>query len=172
MRQNRDYVLQPLDVIRVHVYQEEDINRGGEVRLTLDAVVTLPLIDKVDLKGLTIAQAEQRITKLYSDDYLVNPSISVRVIEYYKLEVQVFGQVTSPGVIAFPREEGLLLSTAISKAGSFTRLANRKSVTVKRVYPDGRIENHEINMEEAVKGKGTDIWLQPGDVINVPERFI
>jgi polysaccharide export outer membrane protein len=87
--------------------------------------------------------------------------------------VFVYGAVTTPGVVIFQQEQGLVLVDAISRAGSFNRLADKKRVTLKRTAPTGSVETFTINMEEVIRGDSTKIWsLQPGDVINVPEKIL
>ncbi|MCC5024568.1 MAG: polysaccharide biosynthesis/export family protein [Candidatus Synoicihabitans palmerolidicus] len=54
-----DYVLQPLDFLQIRVFQEPDMDR--ELRISREAVVTLPLVGRVQLKGLTIRAAEELI---------------------------------------------------------------------------------------------------------------
>lgn len=163
-----DYVLQPQDLIRVQIFQEEELNR--EVRISQECSVSLPLIGTVDLKGKTARQAEEFIRALYDRDYLVNPNINLIVLEYKKLNVYVLGAVGSPGVVQFPQEEGLTLIQAITRAGGFARIADRKHVSLKRTTADGKTENRTINADEIVKGPTDAAWpLQPGDLISVPE---
>lgn len=166
-----NYVLQPQDLIRVEVFQEEDLKR--ELRISQECTISLPLIGNLDLKNKTVRQAEDMIRKLYDGDYLVNPQINLTVLEYAPRSVQVLGQVNNQGVVFFPKEERLTLLKAISLAGGFTRLANKKQVTLKRALPDGRVETNRIDADELTKGESSETWpLQPGDVINVPEKII
>jgi len=168
-----DYVLQPSDLIRVQVFQEDDINKQGDVRISQEYTVSLPLIGSVDLKGKTAHQAEELIRELYDRDYLVNPQVSLIVIEYVPRNVFVFGAVGAPGVVPFPREQGLTLLDAISRAGSFNRLADKKHVTLKRTNADGKPDTVTINAENLTKGASTETWpLQPNDVIFVPENIL
>lgn len=166
-----DYVLQPGDVIRVHVFQEEEINRAGEVRVSQEYTITLPLIGSIDLRGKTVRQTEELVRELYDRDYLVNPQVSVTVVKYVQRVVKVFGSVGSPGVVVFPEEEELTISGAISRAGGFSRLADRRKVTLTRTGPDGKTENIQVNGDEILKGGSDDLVLQPGDIINVAERI-
>ena len=166
-----DYVLQPADLIRIQVFQEEDLNR--EVRISQESTVSLPLIGTIDLTGKTARQAEEMIRALYERDYLVHPQVNLIVVEYVPRNVFVLGSVALPGVVPFPREQGLTLLDAISRAGSFNRLADKKHVTLKRTHPDGRTETFTINAEDLSKGDTTETWpLQPKDVITVPERIL
>jgi polysaccharide export outer membrane protein len=87
--------------------------------------------------------------------------------------VFVSGSVGAPGVVLFPREQGLTLLDAISRAGSFNRLADKKHVTLKRTGADGKPDTFTINAEDLMKGDSTETWpLQPNDVINVPEKIL
>lgn len=166
-----DYVLQPSDLIRVQIFQEDDLNR--EVRISQEFTVTLPLVNSVDLSGKTARQAESYIRDLYAKDFLVQPQVNLTVVEYAPRRVYVAGSVGAPGVVLFQQEQGLTLIEAISKAGSFNRLADKKRVTLKRTMPDGTSETKTINVEELMKGDSSETWpLQPGDVINVPERVL
>ena len=166
-----DYILQPGDLIKVQVFQEEDLNR--EVRISQESTVSLFLIGTVDLTGKTARQAEEMIRALYERDYLVHPQINLLVVEYVPRNVFVLGSVALPGVVPFPREQGLTLLDAISRAGSFNRLADKKHVTLKRTNADGKSETFTINAEELSKGETTQTWpLQPKDVITVPERIL
>jgi polysaccharide export outer membrane protein len=87
--------------------------------------------------------------------------------------VFVSGSVGLQGVVPFPREQGLTLIDAISRAGGFSRLADKKHVTLKRTNADGKPETFTINAEDLAKGDTTETWpLQPNDVITVPERIL
>jgi polysaccharide export outer membrane protein len=131
------------------------------------------LVNLIDLSRKTARQAESYIRDLYAKDFLVQPQVNLTVLEYAPRRVYVAGAVGAPGVVLFQQEQGLTLIEAISKANSFNRLADKKRVTLKRTLPDGTSETKTINVEELMKGDSSETWpLQPGDVINVPERVL
>ncbi|MFA6959320.1 MAG: polysaccharide biosynthesis/export family protein [Opitutaceae bacterium] len=166
-----DYVLQPSDLLSVQVFQEENLKR--DVRVSQEYSITLPLIGKVDLRGKTLRQAEDLIRDLYDRDYLVNPQVNVVVVEYAKRTVNVIGQVNQPGAVLFPEEKGLTMLDAISRAGGFTRLANRNQVKLTRTSADGRSETYIINVDDLIKGSSSNSWpLLVNDIIFVPERIL
>lgn len=169
-----DYVLQPQDVIKVQVFQEEDINKQGDgLSLSQDSTVTLPLIGTVSLKDKTVRQAEEMIRALYDKDYIVNPQVSVTVVKYADRSVNVVGSVTNQGRIQFPQERGLSIVDAISLAGGQTRLADLKHVRLTRTNSNGDTESTTIDVDAMMKKGGTDsVPLQPGDVVFVPERIL
>ena len=167
-----DYVLQAQDLIKVEVFQEPDLER--QVRLSQDRRVTLPLIGTVDLSGRTIQQAQDLIHRLYDRDYLVNPQINVLVLEYAKHDVKVLGSVDKAGAVDIPTDRPLKLLDAIALTGGFTRLADRKHITLTRQNADGTSTTTVINADDILQSRNVgDTWvLQQGDVIFVPERIL
>lgn len=167
---NPDYTLLPSDLLRVQIFQEDDLNR--EVRITQESSITLPLIGLVDLHGKTLRQTQELIRTLYDRDFLVNPQVNITVLEYSKRTVNVLGSVNQPGAISFPPEQGMTLLDAISRAGGFNRLANKKNVTLTRNV-DGKSVNYVIDTESIIDGSAKDNWpLQKDDLINVRERVL
>lgn len=166
-----DYVLQPSDLLNVQVFQEENLKR--DVRVSQEYSITLPLIGKVDVKGMSLRQAEELIRQLYDRDYLVNPQVNVVVVEYAKRSVNVIGQVNQPGAVLFPQEQGLTLLDAISRAGGFSRLANRSQVKLTRTNADGKTDTYIINADDLIKGTSSNSWpLLVNDIVFVPERIL
>ena len=167
-----EYILQPRDLIKVEVFQELDMER--QVRLTQDSTITLPLIGTISLQGKTIQQAQDLIRQLYDRDYLVNPQINVIVLEFAKHDVKVLGQVDKAGAVEIPSDKPLKLLDAIALVGGFTRLADRKHVTLTRTNDDGKPTTTEINADDIIQSKNSsDAWtLKEGDVIFVPERIL
>lgn len=168
-----DYVLQPMDVLRVQVFQEEDINKQGEVSISQEYTIVLPLIKTVNLKGKTVRQAETLIRELYDRDYLVNPQVNVYVVKYAERSVNVIGAVNSAGRVQFPQERGLTILDAISLAGGQNRLSDLKRVRLTRRLPSGEVTTQEIDVDALMKKGGRDaVPLEKGDVVFVPERLL
>lgn len=168
-----DYVLQPQDLIRVQVLREEEINKQGEVSISQENTVFLPLIGTISLKGKTPRQAEEMIRNLYDRDYLVNPQVSVIVLKYAERSVNVVGAVNKAGRVLFPQERGLTIVDAISLADGQNRYADLKKVKLTRYNADGEQVTITVNVDEIMKGGGRDpVPLQKDDVIFVPERIL
>jgi len=165
------YVLHPMDLLKLQVFQEPDLDR--ELRVSQDSTITVPLIGVVDLKGRTIHEAEELITELYARDYLVNPQINITILEYAPRTVNVLGAVNAPGAVAMPPEKSFTLLDAIARAGGFSRLANRGRVSLTRSLPGGRTENFTVNADQLVSGDAANRWpMHDGDVVYVPERVL
>lgn len=163
------YKLHAMDLLKIQVFQEPDLDR--EIRVSQDDTIALPLIGLVDVKGRTVRETELLITELYKRDYLVNPQINITVLEYSPRTVNVFGAVNTPGSVTIPPERELTLLDAIARSGGFSRLANRAKVSLTRTRPNGETINYIINADELVAGDaGNRAPVQDGDIIFVPER--
>lgn len=167
---NVDYILQPLDLLRIVIFQEPDLER--QVRISQEYTVNLPLIGSVDLSGKSVRQAEEMIRARYDADYLKNPQITITVLEYTQRTVQVLGAVNQPGAIAFTPEKQMDLVEAIARAGGHSRLADLKNVRLTRIDAEGKSQTSTINVDELMKGVSSEKrQLQKGDIIFVPERI-
>ncbi len=166
-------MLQPQDQIRVNVFQEEDINKQCEMlSVAGDYTVTLPLLGTINLRNKTQRQAEAMIRDLYDKDYIINPTVTVTVTKYADRSVNVTGHVTNAGRIQFPPERGLTITEAVSLAGGQTRLADLKRVVLTRRKPNGDSDFQTIDVDAIINKGASNVALEVGDTINVPERRI
>ncbi|MGB0414691.1 MAG: polysaccharide biosynthesis/export family protein [Coraliomargarita sp.] len=165
-----NYVLKPSDVIDVSVYQENDLSK--QARIEGDGTVSLALIGKVKVAGMTVAESQLLITDLYNRDYIVDPQVSVLVVSFSPKFVRVLGHVGSPGQVQIPPDQELTLIDAITQCRGVTRLGNDKNVTISRVKESGQTQSFEVNFKKIKLGEAKDYVLQEGDTIYVPERVI
>ena len=138
----RTYRLTANDVLKIKVYQEEDLTT--DLRISKDGTATFPLLGAISLGGKSIEEATALVRDLLGKDYLVNPQVTITVTEYAKRRFTVLGQVGKPGIYEFPNEEGVTLLQAIGMAGGFTRLARTSTVTVTRTSGGNRTLNVNV----------------------------
>ena len=164
------YILAPNDLVNVKVFQEDDLE--SKVRISRNGTVTLPLIGEVRIGGRTPQQAAQLIRDALAKGYLINPQVTLNVINFAKYRVTVLGQVQKPGSYDFPNRERLTLLEAVGLAGGYTRGADPSRVLVKRVV-QGREVVYRLNGKKmASEGESTVFEILPGDVVTVSEsRF-
>ena len=166
-----NYVLKVSDVIELDVYQERDLNKS--VRIEGDGTVSLALVGKVKLAGMTVGEGKSLITDLYNRDYLVDPQISLLVVSFSPKVLHILGSVGRPGVVNIPPDRDLTLTEALSMVGGVTRMGNPRAIKIKRVDQDGRTRQMEVNFSKVVQDPDvTDLVLNEGDTIWVPERII
>lgn len=154
------------DLILIEVYDEPDLTK--EVRVLADGVISFPLLGQVRALGLTVKDLEREITRRLAEKYLVNPQVTVFVMEFS--QVFVFGEVKAPG--SFSIHGRMTVFEAITLAGGFTEVANASKVRVIR-QEGGREVPFEIDIDRITK-KGDssgDIELQANDRVIVPRSF-
>jgi polysaccharide export outer membrane protein len=142
--------------------------------------ITLPLVGRIQAGGLTVEQFETALdTRL--EKYVIDPQVSVTVVEFRSQPVSVFGAVTKPGVIQL--RAGKTLYEVLSMAGGTTDTAG-STLTVTRlrengkiplpgatIDPTGQFSTAELNVQEILDGKNpaTNIEIKPNDTISVSE---
>lgn len=154
------------DVIAITVYQEDDLSCSA--RVAEGGLIPLPLIGNVRVGGMSVSEATNEITAKLRDGYLVNPVVSISMVEQSKATITILGQVAKPGSIELPANGSTSLLEAIGLAGGFTRTASPSKITVKR--KTGQIEKVSAK-EQSTSGTGPVFIILPGDVITVPESL-
>lgn len=167
-KKSQSYRLSASDVVQVKVFQEEDLTT--ELHLAKDGTATFPLLGPIKLGGKTIEQATALIRDLLGKDYLVNPQVSVNVVEYGKRRFTVMGQVQKPGSYELPGGESVTVLEAIAMAGGFTRLAVQKKATITRTL--GGKRTVVVNLKSDANDPNIKPFeVQPDDTIIIAERL-
>lgn len=152
---SNSYRLGAGDLITVQVYDEPEMS--VETRISDRGTISYPFLGELSVKGLTALQLEDDITARLKGPYLVNPEVTVSILEYRPLFVN--GEVEKPG--GFPFSPGLTVRKAISLAGGFKERANRSRINVVR----------ETDASQAPRSIELDDQVMPGDIITVERSF-
>jgi polysaccharide export outer membrane protein len=159
------YMIGPQDLLKITVFDEPDLTNS--YRVDGDGFITFPYISRVAASGLTLGELQDRIRTLLSAGFIRNPQVRVEVGEFKSQSVLVSGEVRQPGKITMTGSMTLL--EALAAAGSATSSASSE-LTV--AHPKRGTEDSEvvrINWKDLQLGKGTDVGLQDGDIINIPK---
>ncbi len=161
----REYRVGPRDLLEIKVFELPDLNQT--VRVSEDGSISLPLLGKVDVQGLTKDGVERKLAQLLEERYLRNAQVSVFIKEYQSQQVAVIGAVERPGMYELIGRMTLL--EMVSRAGGFKDNAANE-IYVLREGKEGLAARLAINLEELlIEGnQNLNIPLQPGDIINVP----
>ncbi len=160
-----NYRLGPGDVVSVSIFQEEDML--AEQRIGQDGSINFPLVGRVMVGGQSVETAGQTIATRLKDGFLVNPQVTVSVIEYAPRRFTIFGQVNAAGSFEIPSEERVTLPTAIAMAGGNTRIGNLRAVTVTR-SGENEITEYRVNV---LSPEGRQFVVLDRDLITVPESL-
>jgi polysaccharide export outer membrane protein len=131
------------------------VGSGGEV--------SLPYVGTLKLAGLTPSEAAAYLAnKLKEGGFLVDPQVSVQLVDSPTRAITVIGEVMKPAPV--PAFGQIRLLDAISACGGFTPFASH-SVTIRRI---GRSEPITVELgTDAQMAIAGDVPLIPGDTVIV-----
>ncbi|MCA8922995.1 MAG: polysaccharide biosynthesis/export family protein [Planctomycetes bacterium] len=158
-----EFRLGPGDRIRVSVWGEDKLEH--ETVLGPDGVVALPLIGDVRLEGSTLDEARVEVAQRLRQSVLVDPVVSLALLDMRSHVVHLQGEVVTQGPIPFTH--GLDVVSALSGAGGATRDADLGDVRVIRGVR-GKPTAYGVDLEAVLLGEQRAMWLLPGDVVYVP----
>jgi len=155
------------DVLRITVYGQPELTT--EARVGESGGITFPLIGEVKMAGNTPAQGETEIAKrLNKGGFILDPFVTLNVVQYRGQQVTVLGQVNRPGKYALEKvsrvTEVLALAGGVAGDG-----ADR--VTLVRTR-DGKTEYRDIDLMALFRPGGEDgnEVVQDGDIVNVARQ--
>ena len=108
------YRLAPGDRLLTSVFKIEGYE--AQVQVLSDGTINLPRLGTVDVWGLTLEEARQRITNGYSQ-FLRRPLVYLNLVEQRPIRVTVTGQVLQPGVFTLPVNGGGSMGAATDLGG-------------------------------------------------------
>lgn len=160
-----EYIIGPRDLLEIKVFELPELNQT--VRVSEDGSITIPLLDRVIVGGMSKDAVEKKLAQLLEQKYVKNPQVSVFIKEYQSRLVSVIGAVEKPGMFELVGRQNLL--QMISKAGGIKENASNR-LFVLREGINGDAATIAIDLEDLLSNGNPklNIPLQPGDVINVP----
>jgi len=162
-------VLASGDLVEIKVYQEPELDTS--VRVGADGRVLVPLVGEVSVAGQTVAQAARQIAALLAARFLVDPHVTVSVVEPGRRLFTVLGQVQHPGTYRFPERQALDLMQVVGIAGGYTRLAAPGRIRVKRRVGGVETVYNLDGRRMAEDAACPRFQVEAGDVISVGERY-
>jgi polysaccharide export outer membrane protein len=160
------------DLLGISVYDSPELSRT--VRVDADGNIRLPMMrQRIPAAGLFPYELEKSITSaLISENILVNPVVTVSVVEYRSRPITVAGAVKSP--LTFQATGNVTLLDAISRAGGVAENAG-SSILVTRPAQNSFGSSAPLTQRILVRSllDGEDpslnIKLDGGEQIRVPE---
>ena len=158
-----DYKIGAKDVLQITVFELPDLNQT--VRVSEDGSVSLSLLGKVDVVGLTAQELEKKLASILDQKYTKNAHVTVFIKEFQK--VAVLGAVGKPGMYELVGPTTLL--QIIAQAGGLTAQAMNE-LYIYREGADGKRNKITIRLEDLMVhgNEDTNIELQPKDQVIIP----
>ncbi|MEP7241141.1 MAG: polysaccharide biosynthesis/export family protein [Devosia sp.] len=150
------YTLDTGDIVRVTVYGDTTLTNTYTV--TDKGTIAFPLAGQVSVRGQTITVAEQAITKLLANGYMISPKVSLEVSTYRPFFIE--GAVTTAG--QYPYVYGMTVRAAVATSGGFKDFADRGRAMIYR----------RAGSAMTKRWVGLDEPIMPGDTVVINERWL
>lgn len=172
------YVLAPDDQVAIRGLGVQELD-GRAAKVDLLGDIDVPLVGHVKAAGLTVQALEAELERQLKR-YVVEPKVSVTVIEYHRDLISIFGAVNRPGVYQISGER-TLIQVLSDAQGLATTAGNSIHITRDKSWgpiplPDcaldstGRFYTATVNTKQLMEMRLPDakIAIKPNDVISVP----
>src|ERR1700681_3265489 len=160
-----DYIIGSGDTINIEVYDVKELSR--EVRVSQTGTIGLPLIPvRLQVKGLTETQAEQKIAEVLQANGLVShPEVSVSVKDRKSKPTTVVGAVPHPMV--YQAERPVTLLEVLAEAGGVTPDAGDTAIVTRPISaPADTAQAPEIGNEDVTPPSIQDVIPPPSPSVN------
>jgi polysaccharide export outer membrane protein len=160
-----DYRIGRQDLLEVKVFDVEELNQL--VRVADDGSITMPLLGRLVVAGLTKTDLEARIAALLEERFVRDPQVTVFVKEYESKKIAVSGAVKKPGTYEMLGRKTLL--EMLSLAGGLDKDLGR-DIIIFRTGEDDTTERIVLDLEQLVYAAdpALNLVVEPGDIIYVP----
>ena len=163
-RGGSDYKVGRQDLLELKVFDLKELDQT--VRVADDGSITLPLLGRLDVAGLSKGELEALIAKLLEERFVRNPQVTIFVKEYQSKKVAVSGAVKKPDTYEMLGEKTLL--EMISLAGGLDKDLG-KEIIIFRPQEDGT-HRIAIDLDRLVyeADPALNVAVLPGDIVYVP----
>lgn len=157
------YLIGPLDVLSVRVFQEPDLSFES---LQVDAAgnINFPLVGTVRAAGKDPLTLSGELSRSLASRFIREPQVVVGVEQAAGQRFVVEGSVNDPGSFEIAGRATLLES--IARAKGLTRMAQNDQVAIFRQI-DGQRAGALFNVNDIREGKAPDPEVLGGDTIVV-----
>lgn len=163
----REYVIGPLDVLDISVFNEPEVSSKG-IPVDASGNVSLPLIGRVRAAGLTATALSDDLQQRYASQFYVNPQVSVVVTSSVAQRVTVQGEVKEPGIYDLRGPTTLLDTLSLAKGESEdSRLSQ---VVILRVI-EGKRMAALFDVNRIRRGEDPDPAVMGRDVVIVGHSY-
>jgi polysaccharide biosynthesis/export protein len=162
-----EYKIGARDLLEITVFELPELNQS--VRVSEDGSITLPLLGKVSIAGLTKEELEKKLAALlFEKNFLKNARVTVFIKEYQSSQVAVIGAVAKSGMYNLISYTTLL--QMISQAGGLTERASNELFILRVDKKTGVQSRIVIDLDDLINNgnQKLNIPLEAGDTINIP----
>lgn len=162
------YRLDSGDGITITVPLYPEFNTVSNIDVEGNAVI--PIVGRLPLAGLTISEAEAKISHELGTRYVnEKPEVIATLSLTRPAQITILGEVVRPGFYGFVA--GTPITEVLQTAGGSTKMADLRSVIVRRSLRDGTKIEQKVDLYSAlIEGRQLpSIFLQGGDTVIVSQ---
>jgi polysaccharide export outer membrane protein len=160
-----DYRIGRQDLLEIDVFDVDELSQT--VRVADDGSISMPLLGRLVVAGLTKDELQQLIARLLGERYVRDPQVTVFVREYESKKIAVTGAVKRPGTFEMLGQKTLL--EMISMAGGLdTDLG--EEIIIFRQHDNRPTDRISVDLDELVYRADPElnVLLEPNDIVYVP----
>jgi protein involved in polysaccharide export with SLBB domain len=156
----------------------EDEEDPKILTVTDSGEIQVPYLGRYSAVGKTCKDLAAGLKVELEKKYYLHATVVVAVDSKPRTRGKIYlvGAIRAPGPQDISSEETLTVSKAILRAGGFSDFANERKVKVTRATGPGKDDKQTfiVDVQRIFENGDTtsDLTLQPGDLIFVPERLI
>ncbi|KAA1189969.1 polysaccharide export protein [Pseudohalioglobus sediminis] len=160
------YTVNPGDLLRIDVWNEESLSR--EVLVRPDGIVSLPMAGEVDTTNTTPSVVADKISKALGKYMKDKPRVVVSLVNVNGNKIYVIGKVERPGEYIVTSDTDVMQALAL--AGGLNAFAAENDIRILRRQPDGQQVAIPFRYARVKAGEAleSNIVLQSKDVVVVP----
>jgi polysaccharide export outer membrane protein len=158
-----DYLVGAEDVLRISVWETENLNM--EVPVRPDGKISFPLVGDLQAAGLTPLQLQDTLTEKLRR-FIKDPVVTVVVVDIKSPKVYIQGEVNHPGTYILKKKTSIL--ELLSDAGGVTERADLQMSYLMRNDQKMSVDFYKL-LEQGETSQ--NIMLQAGDIIFFPDNF-
>lgn len=138
---------------------------GQNFQVEDDGSVSLPVIGRVSVLGLTRQEAATKIEELYKKSLLKDPIIELKIVN---LKVTILGEIKAQGNYPLIKDKTTLIEV-IGEAGGLTDKSNEKNVEIIRGNPaHPSVKRIDLSNLNSISDPAT--VMQNGDIIYIAQN--
>lgn len=166
-KSSADYVLGPGDLITMTIYESEDLNT--ETRISSRGDISMPLLGRVTIEGLTAAEAEKKIEEALTKDYMHTAHVSLFIKEKMNQHITIVGAVKQPGTFETQSRKRIL--EVLAYAGGLTGSSGDTAYVTRKERNGSDNKVYLVDLKELLTRGRIDMnmLIKGGDVIFIPE---
>jgi polysaccharide export outer membrane protein len=182
-----EYHIGPGDEIELQIWELQNIDKNEIINRRVDLMgqINIPVLNIVEVSGLSEIKLREHVKLLLSQQYMRNPQVTVKITNYRSKEVLIVGHIAHPGSVFLQTNNASLLDV-IGLAGGISNDAGPNIEILRGAYnaqsgsaikpisqsvnsTSGHIDREVVSIADMFAENNAQInpVIYPGDVVKI-----